>query len=194
MITKRSALYHHHRTVGAWFVEHHGWELPGRFAAPEAEAAQVLGGVGLADLSYRAKFETQSEPVQSWWRLGAGRYLVIGEPHSEPLAEARGSAGFVDVTSVYANLLLAGPRSKHVLGKLSSLNTSGESLPNLSCAQASVAHVHAIVLREDLMEVPAFHLLVTRDYAESVWEALAQAGEEFALRPFGLEALRLLRG
>ena len=57
-MTKRSALYHHHRSSGASFVEFRGWQLPGAFSTPEAEVAQVEQSVGLADLSYRAKFET----------------------------------------------------------------------------------------------------------------------------------------
>ena len=34
--------------------------------------------------------------------------------------------------------------------------------------------------------------MVPRDYAESVWEAILHAGEEFHITPFGLEAHRRL--
>jgi glycine cleavage system aminomethyltransferase T len=103
-----------------------------------------------------------------------------------------------ELTSVYTNLLLAGPRSRDVMGKLTSLNTSEARLPNLACAQTSMGHVHTIVLREDLgnqgqTPTPAYHLLVGRDYAESFWEAVEHAGDEFALLPFGLKALAELR-
>jgi glycine cleavage system aminomethyltransferase T len=53
--------------------------------------------------------------------------------------------------------------------------------------------VHAIVLREDIRSIPGFHILISREYAESVWEAIVHAGHEFHLQPFGLEALTLLR-
>ena len=69
----------------------------------------------------------------------------------------------------------------------------GSSLPNLSCGQSSLAHVRAIILRKDVEKVPAYHLLVSRDYGEGVWEAVVHAGDEFNLCPFGLEAQRLLR-
>jgi glycine cleavage system aminomethyltransferase T len=185
---KRSALFHHHEHSGATIGEYHGWQLPSFFTAPEAEAAHVSNVVGLADISYRAKFETAMEPARRGWRLSQGRYLSIGDP---PLAAPEGA---VEVTSVYANLLLAGPRSRDVLSKLTSLNTSEQRLPSGSCVQAGVGHVHCIVLREDLPRVPAYHLLVTRDYAESFWDALLHAGHEFPLRPFGFEALERLRG
>jgi sarcosine oxidase subunit alpha len=97
-----------------------------------------------------------------------------------------------DVTSVYAQLLLAGPRSREVLSKLTSLNLSENARGNLTCAQANVAHVHGIILRKDLAGIPAYHLLVGREYGESVWESVLHAGHEFHIASFGLEAQKLL--
>jgi glycine cleavage system aminomethyltransferase T len=183
---KRSALFHLHRTLGGKFVEHFGWQMPSAFSEPSDEAAAARAGVGLADVSYRAKLLTAAQPEKYWWRLGARRYLMIGSPPLDAPADA------TDVTSVYTNLLLAGPRSRQVLSKLTSLNLTEQSLPNLSCAQSGVAHVHCIILREDLPSMPAYHLLAGRDFAESLWESIEHAGKEFELRPFGETALRAL--
>lgn len=147
----------------------------------------MRSGVGIADISYRAKFEGRIRPERNGWLLAANHYLTIGDP---PLDRPSGAA---DVSSVYANLLLAGPRVKELLAKLTSLRLFGDALPSGSCAQASVAHAHAIVLREDLPQIPAYHLLIGREYAESVWESILHAGHEYHLRPFGLRALQLLR-
>jgi glycine cleavage system aminomethyltransferase T len=184
---KRSALFYLHSRAGAKFTERHGWGIPSRFTSPGSEVAHVCGHVGLADLSYRTKFDTKTEPEIPFWLLGRNHYFVVGEP---PLDLPFGA---IDVTSVYADLFLAGPWSKAVLGKLTSLNVSEATLPNLSCAQTSLAHVHTIVLREDLGLIPGFHLLVSREYGESVWDAIVHAGHEFHLQPFGLGALTLLQ-
>ncbi len=168
-------------------MEHAGWEIPGHFSSAEKDAAAVRNSVGLGDLSYRAKFDSRKRPERLWWRLSSSRYLTIGEPPLEMPADA------ADVTSVFANVLLAGPHARDVLGKLTSLRLLEEALPNLSCAQAGVAHTHAIVLREDLAGAPAFQILIGREYGESVWESMVHAGREFQLRPFGLKALELLR-
>ena len=106
---KTSALFHHHQRSGAVFAERHGWQVAESFSTPEVEAAGVRHSAGLADISYRPKFELQVQPERNWWRLAAGRYLLIGEPPLEAPAEA------IEVTSVYSNLLLAGPRGKDVL-------------------------------------------------------------------------------
>jgi len=54
--------------------------------------------------------------------------------------------------------------------------------------------VRAIILRRDLGPLPAFHLLVSREYGESVWDSLLHAGSEFPITQFGLKALQILEG
>jgi heterotetrameric sarcosine oxidase gamma subunit len=195
-------------------VEHHGWQVASCFAAPTPEAARTRESVGLADVSWISKFNLQGSSLKnppdlgaeaSVWLLGRRQYLVTCEP---PLADAvrkrlrqfqNADASspapiyVTDVTSVYAQLMLAGPRSRDVLNKLTSLNLSESVRGNLTCAQANVAHVHAIILRKDLKGLPAFHLLVSRENGESVWESVLHAGHEFHITPLGLEAQKLLQ-
>lgn len=185
---KRSALFYLHQRAGARFVEHQGWELPASFLPSEQETEQVGKSAGLADLSHLFKFDLRKPPPQRSWRLGANHYLMTGEPPLDP------PPGAIDVSSGYTSLRLAGPRSSDVLGKLTSLNVSDVALPNLSCAQTSLAHAHAIVLHEDIGSIPAFHLLVSREYGEAVWESIVHAGHEFHLCPFGLQAHAQLHG
>ena len=184
---KRSALFHLHQRSGAVLGEYHGWAMAASFETPEAEAAAVRASAGLADVSYRAKFDGKNAPERNGWMLGARHYLTAGDPPLEA------PPGATEVTSVYANLLLAGPKSRAVLGKLTSLRVSDDRLPNGACAQTSLAHVHAILLREDLPQTAAYHVLISREYAESVWEAMLHAGQEYHLRPFGWKALELLK-
>ena len=184
---KRSALFYLCQRDGASFIEYHGWMLPDFFHPPETEAEGARAGVGIVDISYRAKFEGRARPERNGWLLGANHYLTIGDPPLEA------PFGATDVSSVYANLLLAGPHSQNLLAKLTSLRLSGDALPNGECAEANIAHAHAIVLREDLPQTRAYHVLISREYAESVWESMLHAGHEYHLHPFGLKALELLR-
>ena len=73
---------------------------------------------------------------------------------------------------------------------LTSSNVS--AIDNLGCGQASLAHVQSIVLRQEIGMHPGFHILVSREYGESVWEAVLHAGHEFHIAPAGLKALELL--
>lgn len=213
---KQTALFHWHQQAGASLTEHHGWRIPASFTSPESEAGQVREAVGLADVSWMMKFDLKGYGLKTppafggrerCWILGPLHVLITCDPSARDdvlgQLEHLQAAAFnlqlpapvyvTEVTSVYAQLLLAGPRSREVLWKLTSLNLSEASLPHLPCGQASVAHVHAIVLRQNLGRIPAFHLLVSREYAESVWDALLHAGHEFHLSPFGLRAQQLLQ-
>jgi heterotetrameric sarcosine oxidase gamma subunit len=196
-------------------TEHHGWQVPARYTSPEGEAARVREAAGLADVSWMLRFELKGYGLKASppfgkglqpWALSPQHFLLTCEPPARTaviatLQSLRETASdlalpapvyWTDMTSIYAQLLLAGPRSRDVLCKLTSLNLAEKALPNLGCAQTSLAHTHAIVLRDDLGSLPAFHLLVSREYAQSVWEALLHAGLEFCLAPFGLEAQPLL--
>ena len=81
-----------------------------------------------------------------------------------------------DVTSVYSAILLAGPKSREVLQKLTTLNVRESSMPEGAARQARLAHVNATILRSDCRGLPGFLILSTRDVAEHVWEALLHAG------------------
>jgi glycine cleavage system aminomethyltransferase T len=198
-------------------VEHHGWQVASSFADPAEEAAWTRESVGLADVSWMSKFNLQGRglktppdlgPETRLWSLGRLQYLATCEPSAAVAVRERlkqlqklgpdptlpPPVYVTDVTSVYAQLLLAGPRSRDVLNKLTSLNLSSNLRDEFTCAQTDVAHVHAIILRKDMAALPAFHLLVGREYGESVWESILHAGHEFQITPFGLEAHKLMQG
>ena len=186
MKMKRSALFYCHQREGASFIGYRGWELPAFFSQPEQEAAHVREYVGLSDESYLRKFDLRKQPSQRAWRLGENHYLLL----SELALDA--PPGAIDVSSVYTSLRLTGPRSRDVLAKLTSLNVGELAFPNLFCAQTSIAHAHTILMREDLGPLLAFHILISRDYGESLWESILHAGDEFDISRFGLTALQSL--
>jgi heterotetrameric sarcosine oxidase gamma subunit len=204
---RQTALAAWHESAGARMAEFRGWNLPASFGDPHRERARVVESAGLCDASWIARLDLKGPgldtplavPHGHAWKLGRGHILVTCEPQERAAVVASLDAPraqtiyLTDVTSVYAQFLLAGPRSRDVLRKLTSLNVSGQRLPDLACTQTSLAHAHAIVLREDARDLPAFHLLVGRDYAQSVWESVLHAGHEFAIAAFGTEALAALR-
>ena len=93
----------------------------------------------------------------------------------------------------FARWCYSGDTSEITPISTTSLKLSDDALPDLSCGQSSLAHVRAIVLRKDASGMPAYHLLVSREYGESVWESILHAGTEFNLTPFGLQAQQLLK-
>lgn len=211
-VFRQTPLFHIHEQAGASLIEHHGWHVPAYFTSARAEVELVLKSAGLSDLSWMAKLDVKGYGLKTppavanarAWRLAPQHYLITCEPPKRDTVTSSllffpasrdlslpPPVYLTDVTSVYSQFLLAGPRSRDILCKLTSLNLC--ALENPGCGQASLAHVHSIVLRDDLPVTRAFHILVGREYGESVWEAVLDAGQEFQLAPCGFEALELLQ-
>jgi glycine cleavage system aminomethyltransferase T len=200
-LSKRTALTNRHEATGARIAEHHGWRIATVFTSEEEEVALVRHGAGLSDVSWMTKLDLKGPGVNALpalgerarsWSLGPNHLLVTCDPDALPAISSSNGVWVTDVTSAFAQFLLAGPSSRDVLRKLTSLNVSEKALPDSGCGQASVAHVRAIMLRRDLGLLPAFHVLVSREYGESVWDALLHAGHEFRITQFGLKALGML--
>ncbi len=210
---RHTALFRMHERAGASFADHHGWQVPAYFTWAQKEAEQLSKSAALGDVSWMTKLDLKGFGLKTppairegrAWHLGREHYLVTCDPTASEgvLAQLKSFSAspdlslpppifITDVTSVYAQFLLAGPRSRDILRKLTSLNVS--AIPNLGCGQASLAHVNSKVLRDDLHGLLAFHILVSREYGESVWEGILHAGHEFHLAPFGLKALEFLGG
>lgn len=209
---KRSPLSESLRSEGAVTQDYFGWEAVAHFGSPEDEARLIprliRGGVGLADWSWLPKFEIQGQnldaaaplpPSARAWRLARDRYLITCSAadreavesqlvrDSQPAPE-RPSFYVTEVTSAYAALLLAGPRSTAVLRKLADLDLSGGAFPNHSCQRTGIAHVPVTLLRDDFGGLQAYLLLCGREYGEWLWSTVSRAGEEFGMQPFGLSA------
>jgi heterotetrameric sarcosine oxidase gamma subunit len=131
-------------------------------------------------------------------RLKTERFLVFGRPDArddlmsrfaEPVTDLE-CAHVTDLTSAFAALRLVGPSSAAVLKKICALDVDG--LASGQCAQAPVARVAAVVLRDDLATWIGYLILVSRDYGEYVWKSMLSAGG-LHFGHFGLTAEKLIR-
>ena len=88
---------------------------------------------------------------------------------------------------------LAGPRSRNTLGKLTDCDLSSASFPYMACREARVGGIPAILLRIGFVGETGWEIHCPAESAEELWHAILEAGGEFGIRPFGVEAQRLLR-
>jgi aminomethyltransferase len=111
------------------------------------------------------------------------------------LDQASASAGCAHVTDVaasFAALDLLGPAAPRLLARLSPLDLSPAAVEPLGVVLGEVARVRAIVIRLDRPSLPAFRLLIPREYGESVWLTLVDGGRDLGLVPAGAAAHALL--
>jgi sarcosine oxidase subunit alpha len=99
----------------------------------------------------------------------------------------------VNRTSAMAAMNLAGPQARQVLGKLTALDVSPSEFPYMAFREAQVAGVACRLLRIGFVGESGYEIHCPSMCGRHLWDALFQAGVEFGLQPFGVEAQRILR-
>ena len=99
----------------------------------------------------------------------------------------------VNATGQWAAMNLAGPRARAVLAGLTDIDLSPAAFPFLGARRGEVAGVPAVLLRVGFVGELGYEIHVPAGCGLAVWSALVAAGEASGLRPFGVEAQRLLR-
>ncbi|MBM3934357.1 MAG: FAD-dependent oxidoreductase [SAR202 cluster bacterium] len=111
-----------------------------------------------------------------WWMAGTGMCCHV-----------------TNITSGYAAINVAGPKARDVLKKLTSVDLSSKAAPYMSATEAVVAGVQTRLLRIGFVGETGWELHFPAEYGEYMWTTLMDAGKEFGISPFGLEAQRVLR-
>lgn len=101
--------------------------------------------------------------------------------------------GLVNLTGHYGAFNLAGPLAHTVLSELTALDLSESGFPYLGIRQARVAGAQCRIMRVGFVGEIGYEIHLPYQYAIDVWRALLAIGSRYGIRPFGVEAQRLLR-
>lgn len=103
----------------------------------------------------------------------------------------------VSVTNLgYSNAYLSiqGPMSRDLLGTLTDTDLATAALPYFTCTNGTVASVPGTVIsRTGYSGELGYELFFPVEYAEHMWDAVAQAGARYEIRPCGMKTMRSLR-
>ena len=99
--------------------------------------------------------------------------------------------GIVNATGAFAAMNLAGPGSRAVLAGLTSLDLANAAFPYLAVRVGEVAGVPCRLMRVGFVGELGYEIHAPADQAVRVWDAIMASGA--GVRPFGVEAQRLLR-
>jgi sarcosine oxidase, subunit alpha len=99
------------------------------------------------------------------------------------------------VTTGYASINVAGPRSRELVGRLTEgVDLSADAFGYMQVRTGRVAGVDDCVLwRIGFTGELSYELHVPAAYGLHVWEALLEHGRDLGVTPFGVEAQRILR-
>lgn len=99
-----------------------------------------------------------------------------------------------NVTTALSAVNIAGPNSRKVLEKVcQDIEFSAEAFPYLGVRTGTIHAVPVHIMRVGFVGELGYEIHFATRYAEFMWDLLMQAGQAFAMQPFGVESQRLLR-
>ena len=135
-------------------------------------------------------------------RLAEDRYFVTTTSGNADVIEewfnwwnagASNCAHVANITAAYGAVNVAGPNARETLSKLTDIDLSTRNFRYMRSAQGDVAGVPCLLLRIGFVGEAGWEVHFPAEYGEYMWNAIMEAGREFGISPFGLEAQRILR-
>ncbi len=100
----------------------------------------------------------------------------------------------VNLTDALGVINLAGPNSRKVLDKVADADVSNEAFPFAAYREFTIQNTIPVKsMRLGFVGELSYELHVPSSYMQTLWELLVEAGQEFGIRNFGLEAQNVLR-
>ena len=99
------------------------------------------------------------------------------------------------VTTAFASINVAGPHSRQLMSRVvDDVDLSAQAFPYMRVREGRIAGVDDCVMwRIGFTGELSYELHVPASYGLHVWESLMGAGADLGVRPFGVEAQRMLR-
>ena len=104
-----------------------------------------------------------------------------------------GEVAIANLTERYGTLVIAGPRARELLARVTDEDVSNSALPWLGVRTVRIGRVDVLALRVSYVGELGFELHVAMEHLAAVHVHLVEAGRGLALRPFGLYAVESLR-
>jgi len=98
-----------------------------------------------------------------------------------------------DVTSAYAVITVMGPKSRETLQKLTREDMSHAAFPFANSREIELGYAIVRASRITYVGELGWELYIPTEYAPSVYDLVFEAGEEFAIRPYGYHTMNSLR-
>src|SRR5215472_12981704 len=179
------------------------FEVSGPGAAEHLDrlACSRLPRVGRASLAYALTPGGKILSEFTITRLAPDRFYIVAastaEWHdSDVLHQALpedGSVQIEDLTERLGTLVLAGPRARDVLARVTDADLSSAAFPWLSTREVAIGSATVRAIRMTYVGELGWELHAPMDALPALYDALTEAGEARGLRDFGIYAVDSLR-
>jgi dimethylglycine dehydrogenase len=153
-----------------------------------------VGRIGLCHLltkngGVRSEFTVYRTGPQGFYLVSAGAWERHDHDILQKLLPADGSVRFFPVTTDWGVLVIAGPRSRELLQKVTDTDLSTAAFPWLTGKQINIGPAHAHALRVNFVGELGWELHHPIEMQNTIFDLLWDAGREFGIKPFGIRAM-----
>jgi dimethylglycine dehydrogenase len=141
----------------------------------------------------RSEFTVFREGPQQFYLVSAGALERHDWDYLTKLVPAGDSVKLQRVTQQYGVLVLAGPRSRDLLQRLTDADLSTAAFPWLSGKWISVGAARTRALRVNFVGELGWELHHPIETQNALFDLLMQAGRDLELKPFGIRAMDSMR-
>ena len=151
-----------------------------------AHALAPRGGV-------HSEFTIMRESEDSFYIVSAGAAQRLDHDWIKKHMPTDRSVTFTDLTNSMGVLVLAGPKSRELLQRLTLTDLSNANFPWLSAQKIDVHLAPSIAARVNFVGELGWELHHPIEYQNHIFDALFKAGEDLGIKPFGIRAMDAMR-
>ncbi len=153
--------------------------------------------VGRVTLSYlltnkggvRSEFTVYKVAPQRYYLVSAGAYERHDHDYLKKAMPRDGSVSFERLTTSMGVLVLAGPRARDALSKITDADLSNEAFPWLTGKKISLGLAQVEALRVNFIGELGWEIHHPIEMQNYIFDLLMEAGAEFEIKPFGIRAM-----
>ena len=148
-------------------------------------ALNTKGGV-------HSEFTIMRESEDSFYLVSAGANLRLDHDWIKKWMPDDGVT-FEDLTNSTGVLVLAGPKSRELLQKVSADDFSNENFKWLTAQNVDVGYAPVNAMRVNFVGELGWELHHPIEYQNHIFDKLMEAGKDLGIKPFGIRAMNSLR-
>ena len=140
-----------------------------------------------------SEFTIAKESIDSFYIVSAGAFQRLDHDWIKKCMPKDRSVTFENLTNSIGVLVLAGPKSRDLMKKVSKNDFSNANFPWLSAKKIDVGFASSIAMRMNFVGELGWELHHPIEFQNHIFDILIKEGAEFNLKPFGIRAMDSLR-
>jgi dimethylglycine dehydrogenase len=179
-----------------------------RISGPGAEAfldymiantlPKKVGGISLCHSlnskgGVHSEFTIRRDGDDTFYLVSAGALQRLDHDYLKKHMPKDGSVAFEQLTDATGVLVLAGPKSRELLSRVSDADLSNEAFRWLTAQDITVGGAACNAMRVNYVGELGWELHHAMEDQNQIFDALFAAGEDLGLKPFGIRAMDSMR-